>query len=114
MKPIISRLITAMIVGVLVAMMPASDQAFGDEKVRERGEEDHDEAFRARRGGSILSLARVMAMVRAKIDGQIIETDFEYEHGVPVYEFKYVNRRGQVRELYADARDGTILKDEPD
>ena len=44
----------------------------------------------------------------------IIETEFEYEDGVPVYEFKYIDRSGRVRELYVDARTGAILKDEAD
>lgn len=109
-----SYLVTAMLAGALAAAMPAPERAFADKKGHERGAEDHEEAFRARQGGSILSLAEVMAMILPKIDGEIIETKFEYEHGIPVYEFKYVNRQGQVRELYADARNGAVLKDKPD
>ena len=115
MKPMTrSYLITAMFAGALAAAMPVPDRAIADNKGVERGEEDHDEAFRARLGGAVLPLAEVLTMVRPKIDGEIIETEFEYEHGIPVYEFKYVNRQGQVRELYADARNGAVLKDKPD
>lgn len=115
MKPMTrSYFVTAMLAGALVAAMPPPDRAFADKKGIERGEEDHEEAFRARQGGAVLPLAEVLAMVRPEIDGEIIETDFEYEHDIPVYEFKYVNRQGQVRELYADARNGAVLKDKPD
>lgn len=107
------QLVFAPLVAVLLTAAPAGDWASADKKRKGR-DDDHDEAFRAVQGGAILPLAKVLAIVRSKIDGEIIETEFEYEHGTPVYEFKYVNRQGQVRELYADARNGAIIKDKPD
>lgn len=107
------QLVVASFAVALLATAPLCGQALADKK-RKRRDDDHEEAFRARQGGAILPLAEVLAMVRPKIDGEIIETEFEYERGIPVYEFKYVNSRGQVRELYADARNGAVLKDKPD
>lgn len=108
------QLVTATLAAALFAAAPVRDWAFADKKRKGRGDDDHDEAFRARQGGAVLPLAEVLAMVRPKIDGEIIETEFEYQRGIPVYEFKYVNSQGQVRELYADARNGAVLKDKPD
>ena len=107
------QLVVASFSAALLATAPLFGRALADRK-RKRRDDDHEEAFRARQGGAILPLAEVLAMVRPKIDGEIIETEFEYEHGIPVYEFKYVNSRGQVRELYADARNGAVLRDKPD
>ena len=107
------QLVTVTLTAAFLAVVPVFDWAVADKKRKGR-DDDHDEAYRARQGGAVLPLAQVLAMVRPKIDGEIIETEFEYEHGIPVYEFKYVNSQGQVRELYADARNGAVLKDKPD
>lgn len=105
---------TAMFAAAIVAMAPVTYGPLAESKNNGRSERDHDEALHAREDGSVLTLTQVLAIVGPKIDGEIIETEFEYEGGIPVYEFKYVNRKGQVREFYADARTGAILKDEPD
>lgn len=75
---------------------------------------EQDNAWEARQDGSILSLADVLAIVAPQIRGEIIEIEFDYEDGTSVYEFKYVNPSGRVREVYVDARTGTILSDKPD
>lgn len=107
-------LLVGLLASTVLAFGTARDGAWAD-KIKQRAREgDHDDAFSAREDGTILPLAEVLAIIRPRIDGEIIETEFEYEGGRPVYEFKYVDRRGRVRELYVDARTGRILKDEPD
>ncbi len=101
--------ITALLAAAAVAAVSLAQVARADKKKKA-----HDDAWSAREGGTILPLAKVLDMVRPKIDGEIIETEFENEHGRLVYEFKYVDRNGHVRELYADARTGVILMDKPD
>jgi uncharacterized membrane protein YkoI len=71
--------------------------------------DDHDRVRRQRNRGDIQPLPKVLDRVRTSIDGEIIEIEFEMEDGVPVYEFKYVDRAGRVRKLYVDARSGSIL-----
>lgn len=56
----------------------------------------------------------MLGLIGPKINGEIIETEFEYDQGRPVYEFKYVDKKGRVQELYVDARTGILLKDKPD
>jgi len=92
----------------------ANQIARADKRKKRRKKKEQDDAWEARRDGSILALSEVLALVGPKIKGEIIETEFDYEDGQPVYEFKYVNLRGRVRELYVDARTGVILKDKPD
>ena len=106
--------VNALLASAALAAGLVTDVARADKKRKGRGKRDHDDAWDARQGGSILPLPEVLAMVHPQIDGQIIETEFENEHGRPVYEFKYVNRNGRVRELYVDARTGVIIKDKPD
>jgi len=106
--------VTALLAFAALAARGKRDLVLADKKRKRRSERDHDDAWRARKGGSILPLPDVLAIVGPEIDGEIIETEFEYEHGRPVYEFKYVDRNGRVRELYVDARTGVILKDKSD
>ena len=104
----------SLIVAMLATVALATEAARADKKKKRRDDEDHDDALSARQDGSILPLSEVLATVDAQIDGEIIETEFDYEDGLPVYEFKYVDRRGRVRELYVGARTGVILEDKPD
>lgn len=114
MKPTTRRtLICSLLAAALGAGVPAGVAPAGKRKGR-RSKDDHDNVWSASRSGAILPLPRVLEMVAPNIDGEIIETEFDYEDGRPVYEFKYVDKRGRVRELYVDARTGAIVKDEPD
>jgi len=66
------------------------------------------------RGGKVLPLKEVRRRIAHRIRGRIIEIEFEYEDGRPVYEFKYIMPSGRVRELYVDARTGRVIKEEDD
>lgn len=107
-------LITALLASAALAAGVVTDMARADKKKKARSDRDHDDVWSAREGGSILPLPEVLAAVGPRINGKIIETEFEYEDGRPVYEFKYVDQNGRLRELYVDARTGVILKDKPD
>ena len=113
--------ITALLATAAVSAGLFAQVARADKKRRRRGRRghggdkpDHESAWSARVDGSILALPEVLARVSPQIDGEIIEIKFDAEDGLPVYEFKYVDRGGRVRELYADARSGVILEDKPE
>ena len=104
-----------MLFGLALAMAPA--RADGDDRDGngcEAGEyereQDHERARRALECGEVLPLADVLAAIRPHISGKIIETEFEREDGIWVYEMKYIDRRGHMMEIYVDARTGRILK----
>ena len=105
--------IVALLATAVLAAGSAMEVVRADKK-KGRRKGNHDDAWTARESGSILPLPEVLAMVGPQINGEIIKTEFEYEHGKPVYEFKYVDRNGRVRELYVDARTGVIIEDKPD
>jgi len=88
--------------------------AHASKSKKRRRKKEQDDAWEALRDGKILPLSEVLTLIGPKIRGEIIETEFDYEDGQPVYEFKYVDLNGRVRELYVDARSGDILKDKPD
>ncbi|RMF03232.1 MAG: peptidase [Alphaproteobacteria bacterium] len=89
------------------------DFAHADGRHGEREIEDHDRALSALQKGAILPLPEILGRITSRIEGEIIETELEFEEARPVYEFKYVDRKGRVRELYVDARTGAVLKDKP-
>ena len=106
--------VTALLASAAFAGGLAAGVARADKKRKGRRERDHDDAWSAREGGAGLALPEVLAIIGPQIDGEIIETEFEYKNGSAVYEFKYVDRNGRVRELYVDARKGTIIRDKRD
>lgn len=77
-------------------------------------ESHHEDVLKQRETKDILSFDAVLSTIRPMINGEIIEAEFEMEDGVPVYEFKYIDPSGHVREMYVDARTGKIIKDKRD
>lgn len=106
--------VISVISATLLAAGLVMDAAHADKNRPGAREGDHDDALTALKKGDVRPLPEILKLVRPKIDGEIIETEFEYEHGRPVYEFKYVDKGGRVRELYVDARKGTIIRDKLD
>ncbi|VAW15962.1 hypothetical protein MNBD_ALPHA09-1985 [hydrothermal vent metagenome] len=107
-------LVTALLATAVMAGGFALDAALADKKKYDRNKRQQDDAWKARQDGSTLSLTEVLALVGPQIKGEIIEIEFDYEDGRAVYEFKYVDLTGRVREVYVDAQSGDILSDEPD
>ncbi|MBX6322497.1 MAG: PepSY domain-containing protein [Rhodospirillaceae bacterium] len=101
------------------APAPAPGGAGAPARAHEKGKHDpdadHERARAAVERGEALPLDRILAAVRPHIDGEIVETGFEREHGVWTYEIKYIDRAGRMREIHVDARTAEILEheDEP-
>ncbi len=72
------------------------------------------QVYKHRKSRDILSFKEILKAVRPRIKGEIIETEFEIEHGIPTYEFKYIDKSGRVREMYVNAKTGKIIKDKLD
>jgi uncharacterized membrane protein YkoI len=69
---------------------------------------DHDEARRAVEAGEIRPLADILNTVRDKLPGQVVGVKLEQEQGAWVYEFRVVDAKGRLFEVYVDARSGRI------
>lgn len=76
---------------------------------------DQDEALQLRRAGVILPLEVLLARALARYPGAVLlEAELEKEGERLIYEVELLVDDGSVRELELDARDGRILKDEPE
>ena len=78
------------------------------------GEDDHVAAREALRRGEILPLARILAIVAARVPGDVIEVELERKDDRWRYEIKVLTSTGRVREVKLNARDGAILEIEDD
>jgi uncharacterized membrane protein YkoI len=71
-------------------------------------ERDRDEVRRAVQRGEIRSLADILAAVRDKLPGEIVGVEAERKDGRWLYEFRVVDGKGRLFEVYVDARTATI------
>jgi uncharacterized membrane protein YkoI len=69
---------------------------------------DHDLVRRAVERGEIRPLAEIREVIRNKLPGKIVRTEVEQKHGRWVYEFRVVDERGRLFEVYVDAHTGEI------
>jgi uncharacterized membrane protein YkoI len=75
---------------------------------------DHELAREALEHMNAMPLADILAKVRPKLPGKIIGIEFDEDGGRYVYEFKVLDKKGQLVEAYVDALTGKILKIEDD
>jgi len=69
---------------------------------------DQDAARQAVESGEILPLADILAAVRGKLPGEVVGVEIENEKGHWIYEFRVLNGKGHLYEVYVDARTGAI------
>ena len=74
------------------------------------GARDHDEARRAVEAGEIRPLTEILSLVRDKLPGEIIRVKIERENGLWMYEFRVVDSKGRLSEVYVDARTGGVKR----
>ena len=77
----------------------------------------HESAELARRGaesGEFLPLAKIVATVRERYPGEIVETELESDGSRPYYELHILLQGGRLIEVKVDARDGRYMALEPD
>lgn len=92
-----SRILLSALVVLSVLATPAqSDSA------------DQDALRRAVQGGEIRPLTDILAILRGKLPGQITGTEVERKSGRWIYEFRVVDDKGRLFEVYVDARTGEI------
>lgn len=94
--------------GVLAA--PASVRADDDDDDRK----DADRALRDRARGATRPLREIIEIVQRAVPGRIVETEFKYKKGIPVYEFYVLQSGGRRREVKVDGRDGRIIEIDED
>jgi len=104
---------------LLVLLFAALTPALMSVPAPARADDDDDHRDRKRldaavERGDVLSLSEILAKVRPAIEGRIVEIEFEYSHGAPIYEIYVLRRDGRRLEYEIDARTATILSLEDD
>jgi uncharacterized membrane protein YkoI len=78
----------------------------------------HEEAERASRGvatGEFVPLAKIIAALRERYEGEIVETELESEGSdQPYYEFHLLRPDGHLIEIRVDARSGRYIQMQSD
>ena len=91
-----------LVAAALVAAVPSPVAA------RDRDDHRRDEVRRAVEAGEIKSLADILATVRGQLPGEVAGVDIEREGDRWLYEFRVVDSKGRLFEVYIDARSGEI------
>jgi uncharacterized membrane protein YkoI len=58
--------------------------------------------------GEIRPLVEILAIVRARLPGQVTSVEIERKVGRWIYEFRVADAKGRLFEVYVDARTGDI------
>lgn len=82
---------------VLLAAAPQRAEASGHDAVRHAVER-----------GEIRALADILAIVRGKLPGEVTGVEIERKNGRWLYEFRVVDGKGRLFEVYVDAKSGEI------
>jgi uncharacterized membrane protein YkoI len=95
------RRMPALLMAALIAIGPGAAPAVARDH-------DHDAARRAVEHGEIRPLAEILAAVRSQLPGDVVGVGIEQKNGRWLYEFRVVDRRGRLFEVYVDARTARI------
>jgi uncharacterized membrane protein YkoI len=76
--------------------------------------EEQDEARQLREAGEILPLQDILSRLDAAGAGRVLSVELEHRDGHYVYEVETLDLKGQVWEHRYDARNGELLKREPE
>jgi len=102
--------------GFAVILTTGSNAALSGDYERQWEDDDHayDRARRAVDRGETLPIAEILERLKTRVPGEVVGVEFEHEHGRWVYEFKVIDNRGRLLEVYVDAQTGAVLSMEED
>jgi len=102
-RPLLAAAILVVLT-VAVPAMRAESQSAKDCK------SSQDCALDAFKSGQIKPLSEVLAVVRAKVPGEVVKVELEREDGIWVYEIKVLTPSGRRREVEINAHTLAIIK----
>ncbi|MFN4226358.1 MAG: PepSY domain-containing protein [Hyphomonas sp.] len=103
-----------LLAAMILLALPGAASADRGGHGRERGRDDQDRAWQARRSGTILPLETILTAVLKAYPGEVLDIELDDDDGELIYEIKVLTRRGIVLEMEVDARTGRILEIEED
>ena len=69
---------------------------------------ERDDMRHAVERGEIHSLAEILAALRGKLPGEVAGVEIERKNGHWFYEFRVIDNKGRLFEVYVDARTAVI------
>lgn len=69
---------------------------------------DQDRVRRAVERGEMLPLATILAAVRPRLPGEVAGVEVERRKGKWLYEFRVIDDKGRLYEIYVDAKTAEI------
>jgi len=78
------------------------------------GADDSDLARQMSEQGEILSLEQILQSHPALMQVKILEIELEVEDGQLSYEIEYLQQDGRIKEVYINATNAQIIKEEED
>ena len=109
-RPLLTFFAAALAVACALAWTAPAEAKKGEG----RGVDDHDEVWRGRASGAILPLEAILDALPPGARDRVVEVEFEYEDGAPIYEIEYIDATGRLIEVEIDAATGALLKYERD
>ncbi|MBL0916690.1 MAG: PepSY domain-containing protein [Sphingopyxis sp.] len=101
--------------GIAPTVAHSFEKAKKDEMSKaERKRAEQDAIRQAVQRGEVLPLPRILAIAQAKVPGEVVKVELEYEPTGIEYEVKILTPLGRVREVEINARTGAVVKIEDD
>ncbi|RJE89457.1 PepSY domain-containing protein [Paracoccus onubensis] len=94
----------------LLFLLPAVAAAQGLPSIQMEDGLDAGEARAAVLRGEILSLDRILDILRKDFPGEIVEIQLELEDGILIYEFDILSPDGRLNEIEIEAATGRVLE----
>ncbi len=85
------------LVAILVGSAPPAPSA-----------DEVDDLRQAVKRGEIRPLADILSVIRGELPGDVAGVEVERENGRWLYEFRVVDKKGRLFEIYVDAKTATI------
>lgn len=93
---------------LLAAVLAVIGVGMGPAPVGARDHRDHDAVRQAVERGDIRALADILAAVRDRLPGDVVGVEIEHRNGRWLYEFRVVDSKGRLFEVYVDAHTANI------
>lgn len=102
--------------GLVTILMSTGPVAVSGDASRRWDDDDHnhDRARRAVERGEALPVTALLDRLKTQVPGEVVGIEFKREHGRSVYEFKVIDTRGRLLEVYVDPQSGEVLSMEED
>jgi uncharacterized membrane protein YkoI len=71
---------------------------------------EQDAARQAVENGEIRPLADILDAVRGKLPGELVGVEIETKNGRWLYEFRVLDSKGHLFEVFVDARSGELVQ----